>query len=274
MQQKTLDEYKVVGDPWKDAETMRRLYLDEMKSIRTIADELGCGSSNIKRWLDRHGIETRSAGHPPADWDLTDSDILRELYVEKRLSTAKIAEKYDCSRRQVSRWLKKHNIPVRSRGVDEYHPKRATDIDDRDLLYELYIEKDHTAGEVGEITGHAPRTVLNYLRKNEIPVVKPVAGRTPLFEGAEWLYQTLFRSYDGNWDCVKKQVRERDGNRCQMCFAEADELENALHVHHIIPLLFGGTHDPDMQLSLCARCHRTVEPVTRSFLDHPLLEDI
>lgn len=41
------------------------------------------------------------------------SDVLRELYHEKRLSQPQIAEKLGCSRWTVRKWMDKHDIEVR-----------------------------------------------------------------------------------------------------------------------------------------------------------------
>jgi len=46
--------------PWRDEETLRRLYIQQDMTIETIADKLGCSGSTIGNWLTRHGIETRN----------------------------------------------------------------------------------------------------------------------------------------------------------------------------------------------------------------------
>lgn len=53
---------------------------------------------------------------------------------------------------------------------------------------------------------------------------------------------------------LKDLVRERDGNECYICGEES-----RLHVHHIIPRVFGGTHHPDNLITLCSHCHMVIE---------------
>lgn len=43
-----------------------------------------------------------------------DKNLLRELYVERRLSAVEIAERLGCAKRTVYRWLDEHGIDTRS----------------------------------------------------------------------------------------------------------------------------------------------------------------
>lgn len=65
--------YTLQGDhPWRDEETMRRLYLTEGKSTYEIAEELGTGRNTVKRWLDHHDIPRRSESESRILSGLTD----------------------------------------------------------------------------------------------------------------------------------------------------------------------------------------------------------
>jgi len=44
--------------PWRDAETVRRLYHVEGLSQEDIADRLGCAQRTVSAWMERHGIDT------------------------------------------------------------------------------------------------------------------------------------------------------------------------------------------------------------------------
>lgn len=44
---------------YRDAETLRRLYWDEKKSLAEIGDELDANPETIRRWMERHGIPRR-----------------------------------------------------------------------------------------------------------------------------------------------------------------------------------------------------------------------
>jgi transcriptional regulator with XRE-family HTH domain len=45
--------------PWRDAETLERLYIAEELTTREIADRLGCTNGTVSKWLNHHDIPTR-----------------------------------------------------------------------------------------------------------------------------------------------------------------------------------------------------------------------
>src|SRR5689334_15041053 len=51
---------------WLDAITLRRLYVDDLRSMIDIAARVGCGPSTVRRQLLRFGIPTRARGPAPA----------------------------------------------------------------------------------------------------------------------------------------------------------------------------------------------------------------
>ncbi len=68
---------------------------------------------------------------------------------------------------------------------------------------------------------------------------------------------------DGNSDCVNYQngyppdwserkalCLKRDGHRCCICFSK-----ERLHIHHVKPISFGGTHTLQNLITLCSWCH-------------------
>jgi hypothetical protein len=50
---------------------------------------------------------------------------------------------------------------------------------------------------------------------------------------------------------LKRRTLERDDNLCVRCGSQDD-----LHVHHVIPMSKGGSHDMDNLAALCDECHR------------------
>lgn len=99
--------------PWRDEETLREKYIAEGKSTSKIGDELGCSNVTITNWLDRHGIKTRDSGGAPSDAPYKDKERLDELYHGEGLSAEQIAERLDCSKASVLRWMQKHGIDRR-----------------------------------------------------------------------------------------------------------------------------------------------------------------
>jgi len=53
---------------------------------------------------------------------------------------------------------------------------------------------------------------------------------------------------------TKTEILKRDKYKCRICNNEVN-----LHVHHIVPRQFGGSHDKDNLITLCAKCHMHIE---------------
>jgi hypothetical protein len=51
---------------------------------------------------------------------------------------------------------------------------------------------------------------------------------------------------------IKKQVLKRDQMRCQNC----GSISGGLEIHHIRPVVRGGTDDIDNLVTLCKKCHK------------------
>jgi hypothetical protein len=59
-------------------------------------------------------------------------------------------------------------------------------------------------------------------------------------------------SLPDNWESIRKSVLERDGFSCVVCGAENLEL----HVDHILPRKWNGSHRKENLRTLCRHCHR------------------
>ncbi len=62
-----------------------------------------------------------------------------------------------------------------------------------------------------------------------------------------------FRSKEGRK--IRNQIVERDGYKYRICFEDGVKLD----VHHIIPRVEGGSHEPENLVTLCVGCHRKME---------------
>ncbi len=64
------------------------------------------------------------------------------------------------------------------------------------------------------------------------------------------------KRYSGSW----KKIRARYAHQhplCEMCLKEGRAVKME-HVHHIIPLSEGGTHDEGNLMSVCMSCHSRI----------------
>lgn len=60
-----------------------------------------------------------------------------------------------------------------------------------------------------------------------------------------------------NWQQLRQQILDRDSYTCQSCFKDAED------IHHIIPRRLGGLDSTNNLVSVCQKCHLTLEWRTR-----------
>lgn len=148
--------------PWADADTLRKLYVDERLSQSEIAERLGCGDSTISNWLDEHGITL--------PWK--DGDVMRELYHGQQLSFAQIADELDCSESTVETWIERHGIETRdtpeSVMLAAHDDAALSVLRDRDTLHERYVEDKQPPADIAAEIGCGTNTVRRWLRRHGI----------------------------------------------------------------------------------------------------------
>jgi transposase len=146
------------GKQYRDPDWLREQYQGQFKSLNEIADECGCASATVYRWLNKHDIDTRDVDQPEArapDKRLTDSEWIREQYVDERRSMAEIAEICDCHLSTVRDWFSRHGIETIS-VVD----KR---LKDAEWLREKYIKQQADLTEIAEECDCTAATVSRWL---------------------------------------------------------------------------------------------------------------
>ena len=70
--------------------------------------------------------------------------------------------------------------------------------------------------------------------------------------------------YYGGWDRIRRQARERDGNKCTKC----GKTGKRLHVHHKKPFRLFDTpeeaHNMENLITLCSKCHSKEERLLKT----------
>lgn len=64
-----------------------------------------------------------------------------------------------------------------------------------------------------------------------------------------------------SWARLRRDVYARDKGRCRVCLARVGRVWDA---GHLVDRIVGGTDDLDNLVLMCARCNRTLKPITRS----------
>lgn len=95
----------------------------------------------------------------------------------------------------------------------------------------------------------------------------------PNWRGGRGLYDSIrTQIVSEKWEKTASRIRDRDGEMCQLCGETQSDRGRKFPVHHIIPLLAGGTNADDLLMTLCVRCHNKAEKTTRRFAES-LFED-
>lgn len=156
---------------YRDEEWLREQYVEEWRSTTDIADECGCDSSTVLKWLNRHSIETRAQAPQAPDKRLTDAGWLREQYVEQTKTACEISEVCECSPSAVYTWLDKHGIKKRS-AKRRPSSQRLTDAE---WLRGQYIEQRQRCADIAEKCECSADTVRRWLHRHDIEV-RPRGG--------------------------------------------------------------------------------------------------
>lgn len=102
---------------WRDAELMERLYHEEDMTMSEIGDELGCSTTNISKWMKKHGIQTKDRGERHVKYEqLNDEEWLREKYHGEGMVMHEVADLVGCTKGAIEKALERHGIESHSKG--------------------------------------------------------------------------------------------------------------------------------------------------------------
>lgn len=162
-----MTESEYTDKPWRNQERLEELYFERKMTIREMADELGCSSPTVSRWMGRFDIEGERDRYKYEDTPWRNGQKLYELYHEGGLTQSEIADKFGCSVQTIQRQMEKNDIETEHGTKRQYSD---TPWNDRDLLYEMYIEKRMPTTEISNELGCTPRTISRKLNDFGIPI--------------------------------------------------------------------------------------------------------
>jgi intein-encoded DNA endonuclease-like protein/predicted DNA-binding protein YlxM (UPF0122 family) len=95
------------------------LYVEKQLTARAIAKMFGCCRQYVQNLLKEYNIPTRKGGPVPSPRHLLRSTwgkiILKELYLNRKYSINKLAEKFNCSRQLIRKILTEEKLKSRGR---------------------------------------------------------------------------------------------------------------------------------------------------------------
>lgn len=166
-----------------------------------------------------------------------DDNLIKELYVDKKMSTTEIAKQFNVSHRTIILHLNKLGIKRRTLHESQYN-YRGKDIpkefSNYNTMYNLYITQHKTREQLGKDFNCAPHVILRVLKGLGIPIRNKNTAKIGVQKGEahhNWkggittLNQLCREYFTVN---LTPLVLKRDNYKCQLCGSKKD-----LHVHHI-----------------------------------------
>lgn len=170
------------------------MYSLDRLSVRQIAWQLHLQRPLVSAVLHDAGLEVpergRGRARPARRARLPEElpDMLRELYVEQRLTARAVGERLGVSESTVRARLVELGVPRRTKGgfdrFDRLDP-------DPDLVRELYVEQGMTSDEVGAAVGRNRVSVLRTAHSHGLPV-RPPASHAHRSPGPTFLVEALY----------------------------------------------------------------------------------
>jgi len=208
-------------DLYRDPTWLRYHYLEVGLTVPKMAEKAGASRSVVRKWMERYGIETTGRGYTPDNTDYRDADWLAFMYHDEGYTQREIAIKCDVALSTISRWMDKHDIESRGRGV-------------------------HAIG-------------MNPMKNPDVADNHPVTGAKgedhPVYKGesSEWRKRHP-------WIRIREDIIQRDDEECVLCSMtreeHRDEYGQDFDVHHIVPTSEDGDkYDPHNLMTLCRACH-------------------
>lgn len=163
--------------------------------------------------------------------------VLEDLYVKQKLSYRKIAKILGCGGTTILTYLHKYQLPIRSK------------IHSRD--YWVRLGKNNKGRKQSEEAKnkirqwHIGKSCSTETKKKLSIAFR--GDKNPAWRGGKIKYR--------GWDFIvtRKQILERDNNRCQICFVYAKD------VHHLIPYRITKDNSFFNLLTLCNKHHKYMD---------------
>lgn len=152
--------------PDSEKYNIEKLHTNQQMSLMDISNLYGVKYGTVELFFRRHGIKVLS------NVDLIDEGLVLELY-SKGMPLRTLAKKMKTRDENIKNILNKNNIHIRSyteqTQTSNWQSKNRSFYVDYDTLYDLYITKELSSLEIGEMYECNHQSVLKLLGKYKIP---------------------------------------------------------------------------------------------------------
>jgi len=209
--------------------------------------------------------------------DLVGREEFIKLYENNH--ALELAEKLPCSRKPINDAAEELGIKRTQSEAEEMKHSRMSEEELAELTRPAREKLKEKYGELGvgikewregltdeELRQHAREAAAKGTPARDENGMKGATGQKhPNWRGGKDIYDAVKKQMPGaSWNIIK---RRHKADECQNC-GTSERLE----LHHIIPLMDGGTNEPWNLMTLCESCHHKAEWFTRSF-SSPVLKD-
>lgn len=134
------------------------------------------------------------------------------------------------------------------------------------------VECANCGDGIEKVRAEAMRNDKNYCG-NECRHEHQRGAAHPAYNGTQGLDTALRRDIGGwKWKALRRKMRDENELVCEWCGDGPFEDTRKIDLHHIVPLMAGGTNAKELLMFLCVGCHSRVESHTREILDYPIAD--
>ena len=153
-------------DLYTNSDWLQEQYWDQEKTVAQIGELAGVSETTIKRWMNRHNIETRSPSEAQTDGDiepLKNPQWLEDQYWSRGKTLVEIGNELGVADVTVISWMERHGIERRETTSSEVQSDGNIEpLKDPKWLEEQYVENELSANEIGEKLGVSKTPVLRH----------------------------------------------------------------------------------------------------------------
>lgn len=230
----------------------------------------GAGSGTFAEGKDSSQLQLTVDHFRKGNKSYQDEFTIWDLYVNQGMTTTRLGEMFGVNNGTITYWMDKHGI-AESSGRRSENGVKEPRLADKESLVELYHGEELKASEIADRLECSESLVGYWLNRHDIETRRKTdyrGERSAAYEGGPKasIYRLLRNSYqDENWVTYSKQFRGGDVE-CEMC-GSVEAGKQGMNIHHIVPVMAGGTNGEYNLMPLCKRCHLQVETFTRGLVD-------
>lgn len=161
----------------RDRKELAELYYDKGFTIQEIAVIEGLSLSAMVSIFQELGLSKDRTSRKPEENPWSDEELMRQLYLDEKMSIEEVADQLDCHRSTIKEWLCKHDIEVRDASFYAKNGSSSNSLNNSDrpwedtkLLKEKYVEQQKSMSQIADEWDTTIPTVKRSLKIKDIEI--------------------------------------------------------------------------------------------------------